>query len=182
MNNIGKIDPHFPLLSASIAEIPPGNKAKAPETYDAAIARYADEMLPAILGGEWKRSSCDTFSLLGIRAIKGFTFGIRVQALFDHQVGYRICGAKGPHTWKNCVLLGQPYHAFDRRGEITSDAKAIANQLKRIGVAVWVRRDLSAWFPGATQLVLASPRLMGKSADQFGFVAIGDADESGSEI
>ncbi len=145
----------------------------AESAYRAVASAYAAELLPALLGGEWRTSD---------RVLKGRAFLFRpyrehaaagCHALFDHPLHFRRCGTRGPLTWRNGALLGQPYDVFGKDGALRDMAMADAAEFaRRHGVGVWARRDLSAWYPGWTALVVAALDLCPDDAARFGFVAL----------
>lgn len=131
-------------------------------------AAYASELLPAILGGEWAETKRSLFVRQpGTR--DDFFLAPHFHDLFDHPLHFRRRGAKGPLTWKNCVLIGQPYPAEPDQG--AEQALALA---RHFGVGVWRRDDLSAWYPGVTMLVIAAQGLTPQNAQKFGFKPLSD--------
>jgi hypothetical protein len=95
--------------------------------------------------------------------------------LFDHPLHYRRVGAKGPLTWKIGILIGRPYNVFDEHGTAQSAARTSAAGVALAhSVGIWARRDLSAWFPGATSLVIAA-RGLPDDPERFGFIALAEA-------
>src|SRR5262245_22359485 len=67
------------------------------------IDACADELLPAVLGGEWM-------------AVEGGTWppprtGDNVtNELFDHETVFRRRGARGPRSWRDCAIISEPYN------------------------------------------------------------------------
>jgi hypothetical protein len=157
----------YPQLEAAIARMAEGYARRSPsdreraETFDeywrAANDAYANELLPHLLGGRWTKS----------RAwLDGFDMG---RALFDHATIFRRQGVRGPNTWKVCAVVSHPYGAIYENGAINSDAINEAVELSDQNVGVWLRPDLSIWFPGSTQLVIAATGLHPQEAERFGF-------------
>jgi hypothetical protein len=74
------------------------------------VAAYAEEMLPVILGGRWRKTTHEIWGSSGVyyrsRAYKAGS----CHDLFDHALHFRQVGVKGRTTWKNAVLLGRPYN------------------------------------------------------------------------
>lgn len=133
----------------------------------AALAAYATELLPAILGGSWQRAE---HSLI--------PYGRPAEAdLFrrpwvDHVVTYRRTGTAGPLTWCNGAMLSEPYDAFTRDGQPRAEAIAQAHQMRvALGVGIWASRRLSRWYPGWTALVVVA-RDLPADPELFGFVAL----------
>jgi hypothetical protein len=85
-----------------------------------AIDAYSSELLPTVLGGKWSRGKpgvpwSDQYSL----------------ELFDHPIWFRRREVGGPRSWRNCVVLGNPYRSeiADETGELTPDFLAAAQPL-----------------------------------------------------
>ena len=183
----------FPLLHAAMAEFEPAFKASqalpsqrpaAPqerwawrqvqnresEAQANVVSAYATELLPAILGGSWKQTDSTVWtpshSLMRTPVYSDY------HEIFDHPVQFRRSGAKGPSTWKNWVIIGRPYNTFDADGSVNPRHRDLAGHLAtREDVSAWARRDLSAWFPGWTSLVVAARGLHAEDAPKFGFEA-----------
>lgn len=146
------------------------------DAYDRVVAAYAAELLPAVLGHEWAPTTRSLYATafhqrLALYRQQSYVAG-DCTPLFDHPLHFRRRGAKGKLTWRNCALIGQPYNM--RPGEpLPSDAITGAMALaEQYGVGVWVRHDLSAWYPGRTALVVAALGLDPADAPRFGFMAI----------
>lgn len=122
-----------------------------------------DELLPALFGGKWKKTSLPLWADIGLDG-----------TLIDHQKAYRLAGMKGPTTWRNSVIVSEPYNAVSREGKPTTGAIADAAYLRaKLDVGVWVSRDLSPHFPGWTSLVLlAGGMILPEDAGAFGFMAL----------
>lgn len=133
---------------------------------------YAAELLPAILGEAWtvKHRSWNWPGALFTRSPARTP--VLFHALFDHPLVFRRVGARGPAAWTRCALIGLPYDALTKEGAIAPSARDIATALAEQGIPVWVRPDLSCWYPGWTQLTLAAPGLRGLDPAAFGFQAI----------
>jgi hypothetical protein len=151
----------------------------AEASYDGVVAAYASELLPAILGGGWVKSgSALSVSAPRLRFFASQTIvaGDWCRTLFDHPLHFRRQGSKGKLTWRTCALIGQPYnHVLRPDGGADPEAQADAASLAEHGIGSWMRRDLSAWYPGWTTLVLAATGLHPEDAPRFGFVALGAA-------
>ena len=152
----------FPILSAAIATIPGGGNVGGSE-YDEAKEAYGSELLPLVLGGKWKPSTTFPYDLLSIRT--------RMD-LLDHHLSFRRINTRGPATLSNTAFIGQPYNAMSRDGKVSAGAMDEAAVLRNRGVAVWLRQDLSAWYPGWTQLTLLTRDLSYCSPAKYGFVSI----------
>ena len=132
----------------------------------AALAAYADELLPIILGGRWQRSHV---------AVPRGGDGryIDAHALFDDRLVFRRAGTRGRLTWQHAAVIGMPYGALDPIDRLPADqATAAASHLADSGVGVWARVDLSCWFPGNSQLVIAAPGLLDRDPAEFGFQTV----------
>jgi hypothetical protein len=153
----------FPQLTAAIADIAAfiddeGKKLGAAR--QRAIDSYRDEMLPALLGGEWSHGQADA------------PWPDRyAPELFDHLLWFHRRGVNGARSWQTCAVLGSPYRAeiIDEIGEFTLDFLAAAQPLLERRVEVWTSDDWSWWFPGHTLCVLAAAGLEPKRASGFGF-------------
>ena len=134
-----------------------------------ALAAYAEELLPAVLGGCWhcaRRGSLIPYH----RPTEAALFG---PPLIDHAVNFRRANAKGPLTWRNGVLLTEPYDALDRNGQPQPGAAAQARRLRaEFSIAVWASRPLSRWYPGWTALLILARDLRPADAARFGFIAL----------
>jgi len=141
------------------------------ETQRVVCDLYATEMLPEILGGIWKKTDSTVW-------IPSTGCGRRpvfsdYHELFDHPLQYRRRGAKGAATWQNWVIFGRPYNTFDQEGSVNPRHRDLAAHLAaQCAVGVWVRRDLSAWYPGWTALVVAARGVRAQDADALGFEAL----------
>ncbi|HEY3911586.1 MAG TPA: hypothetical protein VGM07_17120 [Stellaceae bacterium] len=140
-----------------------------------AEAAYADEMLSVILGGEWRlvpRRRCPRLAQpVSFFAPRGpsklYGFSSYDHALFEHYRTYRRRGTRGRATWRDTAVLGMPYDgAWCGEPEAVS---SVASWFPVAGVGLWTRRDLSAWCPGRTRLVIAAPGLIGRDPTEFGF-------------
>ena len=138
------------------------------EAQSAAYEAYVEELLPAILPGtRWERTPG---TLWGEWESSHPNSALQnMPVLFSHRDTYRLHGTAVMRTWQNCLLIGHPHAAMDKDGLITREAAAAAATLADMGVGVWVRPDLSAYDPDKSQLVLASPLLTARYAEQFGF-------------
>ena len=149
------LDAHFPFTAEAIGRLqrPYGDGP----AYSLARDRYADELLPALLGGEWKHTS------------SGPPLCIRVtSALLDHAEVFCRRGARGPLTLENAAVIAAPYGQGPER-RLPHGADDDAAELAILGLGVWTRSDLSAWYPGWTQLVLAARGLLREDAQRWGF-------------
>lgn len=177
----------FPLLRQAMAEfttafklIPtkqPCGRAEriawrvAQAAADAAQARcedaYATELLPTILGGQWKRTRKTLKAPSELAGRPEYPlFGHH--NLFDHHLVFRrIGGVPGSTAWRNCAAIGLPY---EHKEQATKEAAAV---VQKYGVGVWTRPDLSAWYPGWTCLVVAAIGLRPEDAARCGFKALG---------
>jgi hypothetical protein len=54
--------------------------------------------------------------------------------------------------------------------------------LAKYCVSVWIRPDLSAWFPGSTHLIIASKMLNNREAEDLGFTAIAQVCAEDAEL
>ena len=125
-----------------------------------ATEAYATELLPAILGGEWQPARSPDWVGDLIRYPGRPRIGcppIDTHEMFDHPIVFRRKGYKGPLTWRIAAIVGRPYRVIDSVGAFTPEAAHGARWLaEKQGVGYWVRRDLSAWYPGWTNS--SSPR------------------------
>lgn len=129
-------------------------------------------MLPATLGGRW----CHTEAQLWIGYRIGVAGGL-CRSLLDHPLHFRRLDApKGKLTRHNCALLGQPYPCALTLA--SSGARQDVVDLAAHGFAAWARDDLSAWYPGWTELVLVAAGLDPDAADSFGFIALRTAEQA----
>jgi hypothetical protein len=138
----------------------------------AVVTAYATEMLPAILGGTWRKTNSQITVRKGQYYVEWPASYCRV--LFDHPLHYRTSASlarRGKATWGNTVIVGRPYATFDEAGHLRDEAAQNAQDLaERFNVGVWARPDLSAWFPGSTALVIAARGIVPQNAAAFGFV------------
>jgi hypothetical protein len=152
----------FPQLTVAIADIAARVDDEG-KTFHAARQRaidcYADEMPPALLGGEWSHGQADV----------PWTDKYALE-LFDHLLWFHRQG-HGVRNWQTCALLGSPYRSeiVDETGEFTLDFLVAAQPLLARKVGVWTNNDLSWWFPGQTICVLAAAGLAPERASRFGF-------------
>jgi hypothetical protein len=116
-------------------------------SFDAARNAYSTELLPDIIGGQWRRSERN-WSLLKDSS----------QRCFDHGDVFRSRNGKGPNRWDICAVIAHPY-ARPEIEDITLPPE----------VGLWTRPNLSAWYPGHTWLVVAATGLRGRDPAQFGF-------------
>jgi hypothetical protein len=134
----------------------------------AAVSAYAAELLPAIFGGGWMRAASGSlipYGRLEHRAMLSWP-------LIDHGVSYRRRGERGPLTWRNGVLLAEPYSIGGDDGAHTSEARAQARLLRaELSLGVWCCPALSRWFPTRTTLLLIARDLRPSRAAEFGFEA-----------
>ena len=128
-----------------------------------ADAAYAGELLPAVLGGEWKPATNSAWS----GPMRGDdTTGM----LFDHDKTFRRRDATGPHRWNTCAIVSQPFGPVLHDGVFHPGFVAGAQALwDRHGVGVWVSRELSAYSPGRSVLVLMAKGLVPERAARSGF-------------
>ncbi len=135
----------------------------------AALTAYADEMLPAVLGGAWQRAAAGSLIPYGRPADREM-FG---WPLIDHALNFRRTGTSGPLTWAIGVLLAEPYNALDRDGQPLAPALAQARRLRaELGIATWASAPLSWWYPGSTALLILTPNLRPDRAAPAGFTAL----------
>ena len=75
---------------------------------------------------------------------------------------------------QNAVIFGRSYNCFERGTAVPSDGAVAAAEhfAKRRGVGVWARRDLSAWLPGSSALMIVGRGLKAADAACFGFVSL----------
>lgn len=119
-----------------------------------ARAAYGEELLPRLFGGAWRLSRHNHNYPPAILTPRRCHVHVSSHALFDHPLVYRLDGTRGPDSPKNCVIIGRPYGAVVN-GELTTFARQDAAQLAGMGWGIWWRPDLSTWYPGWTQLVVA---------------------------
>jgi hypothetical protein len=154
----------FSQLTAAIADIAVFMDDDEDPNFDAAQQRviecYRDEMLPALLGGEWSRGQpgvpwSDQYAL----------------ELFDHPIWFRRRDVHGPRGWQTCAVLGSPYQSgiIDENGEFTLDFIVAAQPLLRQRIGIWANSELSWWDPGQTICVLAATGLESERASRLGF-------------
>lgn len=138
---------------------------------------YAREMLPRILGGEWRETGRGLYVRRGY--YREFIAGNH-HDLLDHWKHYRQLGARGPSSFKNTLIIAHPYNLWPRESraldaELHSGICATAKECAaRYGVGIWARPDLSVHYPGWTSMVLFAGGLAGRADDAgaFGFVAL----------
>jgi hypothetical protein len=138
-----------------------------------AYAAYATELLPAItphMSPPWSPGKAG--HLIGDH--EASTYGRKdipdlwsCPRLLDHPAIFRRQGVRGPTTWRNAVQIGEPYW-IDAPAEAVNEARYLAG----FGLGVWHRTDLSAWFPGRTNLVVIARGLRPEDAPTFGFTAV----------
>jgi hypothetical protein len=120
-----------------------------------ATTAYAEELLPTLFGGSWRLSTRNAnfppavFSSGKWRPIPS------LHSLFDHPLVFRRSGTRGHDSYKNTVILGRPYPIVSAEGELLQSARDVGTWLAERGWGVWWRPDLSSWYPGWTQLVVA---------------------------
>lgn len=142
-----------------------------------AVAAYASELLPAVLGGAWflsPRSGTWPAALFPRRQRFDVVLQLPFQVLFDHPLIYRRRGARGPLTWRIGAAIGRPYDALNEDGSPMQSALDAASTLAEFGIGTWARPDLSAWYPGWTSLLLGALGLRAVDASRFGFLALGE--------
>lgn len=133
------------------------------KAYQDGAALYGSILLPTIFPGtKWKRSD-GSYAMLDCSTSEGWE-GPNTHSLFDHPLSFRKLGTRGPTTWINTVVFGQPYGLPSG-----SDVPAVIEWLAGKCVTIWWRKDLSMWYPGWTVLVLAARGLKTKCAADFGF-------------
>jgi hypothetical protein len=132
--------------------------------FGSAYAALLDEIMP---GWGWFKPERDRSDNLTSEYCK---WGVRRMpdtfSLFDHPVLMRKRGLKGPTTWGNSAMIGQPYGS-------PNPQLAGIRWLQERGVAAWTRPDLSLWCPGSTQLVIAAKELAKLNEEKFGFEKLG---------
>jgi hypothetical protein len=138
-----------------------------------AEAIYADELLPVLLPGEWRVTKRDPHNAYAVLP-RPDRYHANLHTLLDHAIVYRRAGTRGPINAQCAAVIGLPYDALDKDdGSITGRAIDEASFLARYGIGVWVRANLSAWYPGWTQLVVAAAGLLGRTdAEKFGFQVV----------
>jgi hypothetical protein len=123
---------------------------------DEANSAYGEELLPALFGGTWRLSTRHANFPDAIFNLGKWRYpNPCLHALFDHPLVFRSAGSRGPDCYKNTVIIGRPYPIVTDDGELTSPARENAAWLAARGWGCWWRKDLSAWYPGWTQLVVA---------------------------
>jgi hypothetical protein len=145
--------------------------------YDAARvaerAAFAEELLPSIFPGtQWAASQTWIGRLLNQKGRYDSPLMDLVHDLLDHGAVFRRRGSRGPTTWGNAAIIGQPYNAFGNGGEFQEAAIAEARLLAELGVGVWISRELSTWYPGWTSLVVAAHGLQPQEAEKHGFLVL----------
>ena len=89
----------------------------------AVVTAYATEMLPAILGGTWRKTNSQITVRKGQYYVEWPASYCRV--LFDHPLHYRTSASlarRGKATWGNTVIVGRPYATFDEAGHLRDEA------------------------------------------------------------
>ena len=145
-------------------------RADAKDAHDTALATayaaLATDLLPPLLGGAWRPTQIGSL-------IRPGEWSLLTRPLVDHARAFRRADARGPTTWRNAVLVSEPYGVFDRTGAPAADALAQARRIRaELGVGVWGRADLSPWYPGWTALVLIAADLRPDAAARFGFTPL----------
>jgi hypothetical protein len=121
----------------------------------------ADELLPAVLGGEWMLTKG---AWPPIEEVQNTT-------VFDHWTSFRRRGMRGPCSWRDGAIVWQPYNHVFRNDVFYPPFVARAQTLAdRYGVGVWVSPELSFYYPGSSVLVLLARGLAPERAARFGFV------------
>jgi hypothetical protein len=136
----------------------------------AMVETYGSELLPAILGGEWKLTKRE----LVVRMRSQEVWWPCCSPLFDHPLNFRL-RSRGALTWKNCAAIGHPYILYDNIERTSLDKRMLLKAeglARRFGIGIWARPDLSAWYPGRTSLVIAALGLAPARAAEFGFIAL----------
>jgi hypothetical protein len=146
---------------------------------DAVDDAYASEMLPAVLDGEWVRTQ-HSIKVPKEERSASYYFGSRQSGLIDHPRTYRRRGSRGMITLKCAVCIAHFYNVFgrgeDRGKSISQSMRDEATSLcDMYQVSVWVRPDLSSWFPDWTCVVLCGRGLPHNGAEEFGFIALAQA-------
>jgi hypothetical protein len=135
--------------------------------------RYADELLPTVLGGEWQLTKA-RLSVPSHQRYYAHAVADHNRVLFDHPLHFRRRGTVGSLTWKSGAIVGLPYSVFSDHGhdDVLAGARAEATAItETYGAGVWARRDLSALYPGWTALVIAACDLP-DDPERFGFIAL----------
>ena len=149
----------FPRFGAAMKRLAEHRSERAGGPgYREAIDTIADEIIPAILGDAWKRAQRQPF----------FMDLARASSLIDHPEYLRRASAHGPHTWRNLVLISQPYAGFNN--DICVVGREANRMVERkVPLGVWGVPRLGPWNPPGTSLVLLAPGLIGRNAAEFGF-------------
>jgi hypothetical protein len=96
----------YPQLTAAVAVVemlPRFDTRGRFAAHEKATAAYADELLPALLPGQWRPTKHDSVWHL---------LNAMYRPLFDHATSFRRLGARGPTTWENCAVVSHPYHVL----------------------------------------------------------------------
>ena len=154
----------FPALTAALVQIA---KLSEGDELDAArreaIEAYANEMLPAILGGDWE-SGPSWPELIPIE-------------LSAHALWFQR--HDDPPSWDNYAVISHPPQSTVDDGGVVREVRAAGRLLPsflaavepllQLGIGVWVSNDLSYWHPGRTVCVLMARGLAPERAPAFGF-------------
>jgi hypothetical protein len=167
---------NYPRLAAAIAHAASvgGQHADSHINCDLCAAQaeasqaYADELLPDILGGQWIATR--HYGWPPFYHANNHSIG---SPIYDHEIVFRQRGIRGPNSWQTCAVISQPYNALAVDGEPRPSFEQAAIALTaQHNVGVWVRADLSSWFPGSTSLVVIARGLRRELAQHFGFRSV----------
>jgi hypothetical protein len=127
----------YPQLSTAIAAIAVLDRRDLRGhdiIYKRAQNAYANELLPALLPGQWRMTRNDVvWHLVGTSA----------RPLFDHGASFRRWGARGPTTWESCAIISHPYHVlYDGKPDrcALDQITALANTASAFGPVQTCRR------------------------------------------
>jgi hypothetical protein len=158
----------FPVLTAALTEIAgldEGSELNAAR--EGAVDAYGNELLPAILGGEW------TYGGTELPWPDAVPLELSAHALWFQR--YETSGL----SWQDCAIISHPHQSIVDDGGIVREVRAAGRLLSsfltavrpllQLGIGVWVSNDLSYWRPERTVCLLMARGLAPERAPGFGF-------------
>jgi hypothetical protein len=135
------------------------------------VRAYATDLLPIFASGKWRPSADHAHDPDAILDLPPHQSSLC--ALFDHPLVFRRAGSHGADSYKNTVIIGRPYPIRGAdTGQFYSQALDNAAWLAERGWRCWWHRDLSTWYPGWTQLVVAKHLFQQPTGIPAGFIPI----------
>jgi hypothetical protein len=143
------------------------------EALKLAYGLIAEEVLPAVAGGEWMAAPRGFAILCGQRAIPRSDYYLVLNHhLFDHHRFFRRRGERGPLTFRIGIVTGEPYgfkSCRDLDGNLGFSPLTTFAVLAERGLDAIGHHHLSPWCPGGTALLIVGRNLDLDEASRLGF-------------